>query len=198
MRGGTAVAELLAGDQNPSGKLAISFARHVGQQPVFYSQVRGQHGDRYADLDQEPLFPFGHGLSYTRYSYSGLRFAAATLRAGQPLEAQVELANEGSRDGVEIVQAYVSDEVTSCTWVDRRLVAFERVALAAGERKTVRLFIPHEALALVNAHGREVVEPGAFELQVGPSSRPDALLRAAFRVEGEPFSLASIPGVVEG
>jgi beta-glucosidase len=197
MRGGTALAELLAGDLNPSGKLTVSFARHVGQQPVFYAQVRGQHGDRYADLDQEPLFPFGHGLSYTRYAYSGLRLASAALQPGQPVEAEVEVANVGARDGVEIVQGYVSDEVTSCTWVERRLVAFARVALAAGERKTVRLVIPHEALALVDARGREVVEPGAFELQVGPSSRPSALLRAPFRVEGEAFSLASIPGLAE-
>jgi beta-glucosidase len=199
MRGGAALAELLAGDLNPSGKLTISFAKHVGQQPIFYSQVRGQHGERYADLeDQEPLFAFGHGLSYTRYAYSGLRLAAATLKSGQPVEAEVEVANVGDRDGVEIVQAYVSDEVTSCTWVDRRLVAFERVPLAAGERRTVRLVIPHAQLALVNAHGREVVEPGGFELQVGPSSRPSVLLRASFRVEGEAFSLASIPGVAEG
>jgi beta-glucosidase len=197
MRGGTAVAELLAGDFNPSGKLTLSFARHAGQQPVFYSQVRGQHGDRYADLDQQPLFPFGHGLSYTRYAYSGLRLARTTLAAGQPVEAEVEVANVGGRDGVEIVQAYVSDAVTSCTWVDRRLVAFERVALAAGERKTIRFVIPHEALALVNAHGREVVEPGEFELQVGPSSRSADLLRATFRVEGEAFSLASLPGVAD-
>ncbi len=195
MRGGTALAEILAGDVNPSGKLTISFAKHVGQQPVFYGQVRGQHGDRYADLDQEPLFPFGHGLSYTRYAYSGLRLAASEIDEGQALEAEVEVTNVGSRDGVEIVQAYVSDEVTSCTWVDRRLVAFERVTLAAGERKTVRFRIPYEALTLVNAHEREVVEPGAFELQVGPSSRPATLLRAAFRVKGDPFSLAAIPGV---
>lgn len=197
MRGGTALAELLAGDLNPSGKLTISFAKHVGQQPVFYSQVRGQHGVRYADLDQEPLFAFGHGLSYTRYAYANLRLTATTLSAGQPVEAEVEVANVGDRDGVEIVQAYVADEVTSCTWVDRRLVAFERVALAAGERKIVRLVIPHDALALVNAHGQEVVEPGAFELQVGPSSRPSQLLRARFEVEGEAFSLAAIPGVAE-
>jgi beta-glucosidase len=197
MRGGTALAELLAGDLNPSGKLTVSFARHVGQQPAFYSQVRGQHGDRYADLDQEPVFPFGYGLSYTRYAYSDLRLTATTLAAGQAVEAQVEVTNVGDRDGVEIVQAYLTDEVTSCTWVDRRLVAFERVALAAGERRTVRLVVPHEALAIVDAHGREVVEPGGFELQVGPSSRRAELLRAPFRVEGEAFSLAAIPGVAE-
>ncbi len=196
MRGGTALAELLAGDLNPCGKLTISFAKHVGQQPVFYSQVRGQHGDCYADLDQQPQFPFGHGLSYTRYAYSNLRLAAARLKPGQPIEAHVDIANVGARDGAEIVQSYVSDLVTSCTWVDRRLVAFERVALAAGERRTVRIVVPYEALALVNAHGLEVVEPGAFELQVGPSSEPSTLLRALFEVEGEAFSLAAIPGMV--
>jgi beta-glucosidase len=82
MQGGQAFAELIFGDQNPSGKLPISIPRHVGQQPVFYSQVRGQHGGRYADLSQEPLFPFGFGLSYTAFAYSNLRVTTPRLGPG--------------------------------------------------------------------------------------------------------------------
>jgi beta-glucosidase len=195
MRGGQALAELLFGDYSPSGKLTISYPRHVGQQPLFYSQVRGQHGDSYADMTQEPLFPFGHGLSYTRFSYSALTVRTPLVSDGQPVELEVQLTNEGPRAGTEIVQVYVSDLVTSATWVNRSLVAFERVTLAAGEKRAVRLFVPHERLSLLNAYEQRVVEPGEFELRVGGSSALHGLLRGKFRVVGDEFSFESIPGV---
>lgn len=195
MRGGQALAELLFGDYSPTGKLTISYPRHVGQQPIFYSQVRGQHGDCYADLTQEPLFPFGHGLSYTHFSYDALTVRTPVVGDGQPVELEVELTNEGPRAGTEIVQVYVSDLVTSTTWLNRSLVAFERVTLAAGEKRAVRLFVPHERLSLVNAYEQRVVEPGEFELQVGGSSALRGLLRGKFRVAGDEFSFESIPGV---
>jgi beta-glucosidase len=195
MRGGQALAELLFGDYSPSGKLTISYPRHVGQQPLFYSQVRGQHGDRYADLTQEPLFPFGHGLSYTRFAYGELSVRTPVVNDGQAIELEVELTNEGARTGTEIVQVYVSDLVTSTTWVNRSLVAFERVTLAAGEKRAVRLFVPYERLSLVNAYEKRVVEPGEFELLVGGSSALHGLRRGKFRVAGNEFSFDSIPGV---
>ena len=196
MRGGQALAELLFGDYSPTGKLTISYPRHVGQQPLFYSQVRGQHGDRYADLTQEPLFPFGHGLSYTRFAYGALSVRTPVVSHGQPIELEVELTNEGARTGTEIVQVYVSDLVTSTTWVNRSLVAFARVTLAAGEKRAVRLFVPHERLSLVNAYEKRVVEAGEFELLVGGSCALHGLLRGKFRVAGSEFSFDSIPGVV--
>jgi beta-glucosidase len=195
MEGGRALAEALFGDINPSGKLTISYPRHVGQQPIFYSQVRGQHGDRYADLTQEPLFAFGHGLSYTRFGYRNLRIVTPLVHEGQAVELEVELTNEGQRDGTEIVQVYVSDLVTSVTWVNQSLVAFERVTLAAGEKRAVRLFVPYERLSLVNAFEQRVVEPGEFELRVGGSSSLTGCLRAKFRVAGDDFTFESIPGV---
>jgi beta-glucosidase len=196
MEGGTALAEILFGEQNPCGKLTISHPRHVGQQPTFYGQVRGQHGDRYADLTQEPLFPFGHGLSYTRFGYRNLRVRTPLVRAGQAVELEVELSNEGERAGTEVVQVYVVDEVTSVTWVNQSLVAFQRVSLAPGEKRTLRFFIPYERLSLVNAHGQRVVEPGAFEVLVGGSSARSALQqRATFQVDGTAFSYEAIPGV---
>ncbi len=196
MQGGVAVAELLFGELNPSGKLPISFPRHVGQQPIYYSQVRGQHGDRYADLTQEPLFPFGFGLSYTTYEYSNLRVLTPALSPGSALELEVDVQNMGLCAGAEIVQVYVSDLITSVTWIDRSLVAFRRLELSPGEKQTLCFSVPYERLALVDAHEQRVVEPGAFEVSVGPSSSRAELLSARFRVEGDGFSYNRIPGVV--
>jgi beta-glucosidase len=195
MAGGTALAEILFGEQNPCGKLTISHPRHVGQQPIFYSQVRGQHGDRYADLTQEPLFAFGHGLSYTQFRYQSLMLRTPRVHAGQAVELEVQLTNAGTRAGTEVVQVYLSDLVTSVTWVNQALVAFERVTLEPGETRTLRVFIPHERLSLVNAYEQRVVEPGEFELLVGGTSQRAQLLRATFHVEGPAFSFDSIPGV---
>ena len=183
MQGGRALAEALFGQLNPSGKLTISIPVHVGQQPVFYSQVRGQHGDCYADLTQEPLFPFGHGLSYTHYHYSNPRLAAPTLARGASAAVSVDVENTGPRAGDEIVQVYVSDVVTSATWVNKALKGFARVHLEAGEKKTVTIHLPWEAFQIVNAAGQPVVEPGAFEILVGPSSRDADLLKVNLTVE---------------
>ena len=183
MEGGRALAEAIFGQLNPSGKLTISIPVHVGQQPVFYSQVRGQHGNRYADLTQEPLFPFGHGLSYTQYRYSNLRLAAPTLGRGQAAVVTVDLENAGARAGDEIVQVYVADVVTSATWVNKALKSFARVHLAPGEKKTLRFELPWEAFQIVDAEGRNVVEPGEFEILVGPSSRDRELLKATMQIE---------------
>jgi beta-glucosidase len=195
MQGGTALAEILCGDEAPSGKLTISHPRHVGQQPIFYSQVRGQHGDRYADLTQEPLYRFGHGLTYTRFVYRNLQVRTPLVHAGQDVELEVELVNDGSRTGTEVVQVYVSDLVTSVTWVNQALVAFQRVTLEPGQRRAVRLLVPYERLSLVNASEERVVEPGEFELWVGGSSARADLLRGSFRVSGDAFSFENIPGV---
>jgi beta-glucosidase len=183
MEGGRALAEALFGQLNPSGKLTISIPVHVGQQPVFYSQVRGQHGDRYADLTQEPLFPFGHGLSYTQYRYSNLKIATPTLARGQAETVSVDVENSGHREGDEIVEVYVTDVVTSVTWVNKALKGFTRVHLAPGEKKTVQVSLPWESFQIVDAEGRSVVEPGAFEIRVGPSSRDRDLLKATLAVQ---------------
>jgi beta-glucosidase len=182
MEGGRALAEALFGLLNPSGKVTVSFPVHVGQQPVFYSQVRGQHGDRYADLIQEPLFRFGHGLSYTKYAYSNLRLASPNLTLGETAKVFVDVQNVGQREGVEIVQVYVSDLVTSATWVNKTLKGFARVHLAPGEKKTVQVSLPWEAFQMVDAEGHSVVEPGEFEILVGPSSRDRDLLRAKLMI----------------
>jgi beta-glucosidase len=181
--GGRALVEALFGQLNPSGKLTISIPVHVGQQPVYYSQVRCQHGDRYADLTQEPLFPFGHGLSYTQYRYSNLKLATPKLSVGQAAKVSVEVENTGQRAGEEIVQVYVTDVVTSATWVNKALKGFKKVYLETGEKKTVRFELHWEAFQIVDAEGRNVVEPGEFEILVGSSSRDSDLLKATLFAE---------------
>ncbi len=184
MQGGVALAEALFGQLNPSGKLTISIPVHVGQQPVFYNQVRGQHGERYADLTQEPLFPFGHGLSYTQYRYSNLRLDAPVLARGQAATGSVDVENTGQVAGDEIVQVYVSDTVTSVTWVNKALKGFARVHLLPGQKQTVPFTLPWKAFQIVDAAAQYVVEPGEFEILVGPSSRDGELLRALVRIDG--------------
>jgi beta-glucosidase len=180
MRGGRALAELLLGLIEPSGRLPVTIPRHVGQQPVYYNQLRGQHGDRYADLTQDPQFAFGEGLSYTRVSYSDLRVHTPRLGAEDTVRASVRLANEGLRAARETVQVYIRDLVTSTTWADKELKTHRQVDLAPGESVELTLELPASECTLVDADGRRVVEPGDFDLLVGPSSRDADLLSARF------------------
>lgn len=182
MQGGRAIAELIAGEIEPSGRLPISFARHVGQQPTYYNQIRGQHGDRYADLTQSPAWAFGEGLSYTTVSYSDLALEESSVTASGTLVAHVTVANTGDRPVRETVQVYVRDEITSVSWTDKELKAFRQVDLAPGASARVRLELPVAECTIVDAAGSRVVEPGAFALLVGPSSRDEVLLAAPFTV----------------
>lgn len=184
MEGGRALAEVLLGLVEPSGRLPISFARHAGQQPTYYNQIRGQHGDRYADLTQEPAFVFGEGLSYTTVEYRDLEVLTPEVGADDVLRARVVVANTGARPVREVVQAYVSDVVTSASWADKELKAYRVVELAPGEAATVTVELSVADCSIVDARGARVVEPGAFELLVGRSSRDADLLRAGFTVRG--------------
>lgn len=182
MKGGQALAELLFGDIEPVGRLPISFARHVGQQPIYYTQIRGQHGTRYADLTQSPAWAFGEGRSYTTVTYSGLVLDADELSANDTVVARVTVTNTGQRPARETVQAYIRDEVTSASWADRELKAFTQVWVQPGESVEVEVRVPVDDCTIVDARGVRVVEPGAFTLLVGPSSRPEDLLAASFNV----------------
>lgn len=180
MRGGQAVAELVLGLIEPSGRLPLTVPRHVGQQPVYYNQVRGQHGDRYADLTQEPLFAFGEGLSYSTIEYTDLAILDEVVALDGVIHAEVTVSNTGTRPVLETVQAYITDLVTSVTWAERELKAWRQVTVPPGDSVRIRLAIPAAACSLVDAEGRRIVEPGAFDLLVGPNSRAAALLRARF------------------
>jgi beta-glucosidase len=182
MQGGRAIAELLLGLIEPSGRLPLSFARHVGQQPVYYNQVRGQHGDRYADLTQDPLFPFGHGLSYTGIAYTDLAIEQPAVTIHDTVVATVRLTNAGHRPARETVQAYISDTVTSVTWADQELKAFTQVEIAPGQSLVVTLQIAARDCSLVTAENARLVEPGDFELRVGPTSQRSRQLTAQFQI----------------
>ena len=182
MRGGLAIGELIFGEIEPSGRQPISFVRHIGQQPIFYNQIRGQHGHRYADLTQDPLFAFGEGLSYTTVDYRDLKIVNTNLGVNDTIHAQITLENTGSRPARETVQVYVSDLVTSVTWAEKELKAYKQVDVQPGETIIVDLELPVSECTLVNAQAQRVVEAGEFDLLVGRSSRSRDLQAARFTV----------------
>lgn len=182
MQGGRAIAELITGAIEPTGRLPISFARHAGQQPTYYNQIRGQHGDRYADLTQSPAWAFGEGRSYTTVAYDDLVIEETSLAESDTIAAHVTVTNTGERPTIETVQVYVRDAVTSVSWADRELKTYRQVALEPGESMRVRIELPVAACTIVDAAGTRVVESGEFELLVGPSSRDEVLLAAGFTV----------------
>ena len=168
--GGTAVAEVLFGDANPGGKLPITFPRTVGQIPAYYyhkpSARRG-----YLFSSKEPLFPFGHGLSYTSFAYSNLRLDRSRITADESALLSVEVSNSGSRAGDEVVQLYIHDVLSE--WTPRPvklLKGFQRIHLQPGETRTVTFSIGRAQLQFLGLEMQPVVEPGLFELMVGGSS----------------------------
>lgn len=182
MAGGQAVAEVLAGVVNPSGRLPVSVPYHVGQQPVYYSQVRGQHGDRYADFTQSPHFAFGEGLSFTTFRLSELSLTPPSETRNGVIHCEVTVTNTGERAGKCVVQLYLSDWVTSATWVQKELKDFQKPMLDAGESKRLRFCLPVSACSIVNADGVRVVEPGEFEVEMALSSRDSEALRHRFHL----------------
>lgn len=180
---GTAVADVLFGDVNPSGKLSITIPRNVGQLPVYYYQKpTGKRG--YLFANKEPLFVFGHGLSYTSYKYGNLHITPdKTGPAGQTTVA-VDVINTGRMAGDEIVQLYIRDEVSSVTRPIKELKDFRRVHLDPGQTKTVQFVITPDKLSFLNADMRRVVEPGLFSIMVGPSSSSDKQLTVKLEIIG--------------
>jgi beta-glucosidase len=167
--GGTAIAEILFGVTNPSGKLPITFPRNVGQVPAYYyHKPTARRG--YVLSNHAPLFPFGHGLSYTTFRYDHLRVEPSRIAAGERAQVVVDVTNTGERAGVEIVQLYVHDQVGSVTRPVKELRGFERVALEPGETRTVTFALGPEHLSFLNASMARVVEPGFFDIMVGGSS----------------------------
>jgi beta-glucosidase len=170
--GGRAIADVLFGATNPSGRLPLSIPRSVGQVPIYFRHRAGGgraafHGD-YSDSPTTPLFPFGHGRSYTSFAYDRLEVSASTTR--DVLEVAANVRNTGAHAGDEVVQLYVRDEVASVARPDRQLVGFARVSLSPGERRRVRFRVHPSRLAFYDPAMRFVVEPGAFHILVGASS----------------------------
>jgi beta-glucosidase len=188
--GGPALAKLLLGRATPSGKLAVTFPRTVGQVPIYYAHLNtGRpaaenelgiplgnpvepkgYTSKYIDVDFTPEYPFGYGLSYTTFEYSNLRLSSPEIHAGQTLTASADVANRGSREGTEVVQLYIHKVVASVAQPVRLLKGFRRLHLKPGEKSTVRFVIGSAELSIYNDRLQFVAEPGAFRVWIAPDS----------------------------
>jgi beta-glucosidase len=169
--GGNAVADLLTGDVNPSGKLPITFPVHESQLPLVYNHKPTGRGDDYHNLSGLPLFPFGYGLSYTSFSYSDIQLSSPVLKAGTTVEVSCTIKNTGSRKGAEVVQLYVRDELASVARPVMELKGFNKISLEPGEYKRITFTITPDMLAMFNEQGQRFTEPGMFRIMIGSSSR---------------------------
>ena len=167
--GGTAAADVLFGDVNPGGKLPITFPRSVGDLPDFYNH-KPSANRTYAFSTRKPLFPFGFGLSYTTFGFENMRVEPSQIVSGGTAKVRVDIANIGSREGDEVPQLYVHQRVASVTRPVMQLKGFQRVTLKPGEKKTIEFSITPDMLSMLNVDMHRVVEPGVFDLMVGPSS----------------------------
>jgi beta-glucosidase len=170
MLGGRATARAIFGQINPSGRLTISIPRHVGQLPVYYQRIRGQHQQTYADILESPAYAFGYGLSYSQISYDSAKVDKLNYKIGENITVTIAVTNHGIMDAVEIIQVYVADLVTSATWAEIELKGFVRQFIAAGKTVIANVIIPVEELSIVDRKGNRVVEPGDFEMRVGKAS----------------------------
>jgi len=199
-RGGQAVARILFGDDNPSGRLAITVPRSVGQLPVYYDYKPSKaywlsrgwtHVPGYADMPGTPLYPFGYGLSYTEFKYSNLRIEPVQIYTGGNARVSVDVENTGKLAGVETVQLYLHERFAPVATPVKQLRGFERVALSPGEKKNVTFTLGPEDLQLLNSHMRWVVVPGTFDVMIGKSSA-DIAVQGSLQVKATGSESASM------
>jgi beta-glucosidase len=193
--GGHAVADVLFGDYNPSGKLPVTFPRTVGQVPIHYDMKNtgrpielgakdAKYVSRYLNTPNTPLYRFGHGLSYTTFGYSPVTLSAKSMEAGGSITASATITNTGSRAGEEVVQLYVRDLVGSVTRPVQELKGFEKIALAPGQSRTVTFTIRPEDLAFTRVDMSHGWEPGQYRLWIAPSSGSEASTPVEFSITG--------------
>ena len=184
-QGGNAVAEVLFGDYNPSGRLSITVPRHAGQLPVYYNYnpsktSRVRRG--YVDMSGKPLFEFGYGLSYTKFEYSNLQITPQKTGPAGTRYVSVDVKNVGDRKGQEVVQLYINDIISSVSTPVKELEGFEKITLEPGEKKTVKFTLTPYQLSLLDRNMNRVVKPGTFKIMVGASSE-DIRLKGSFECE---------------
>jgi len=193
--GGHAIADILFGDVNPSGRLPVSLPRSVGQMPLFYNHKpsggRTNWRTHYVDSPATPLYPFGHGLSYTRFEYSDLQLDTDEIAADGSLALSCRVTNVGERAGDEVVQVYLHDVVASCSRPVKQLTGFARIPLEPGEGAKITFDVDMSQLALWNPEMEFVVEPGDVDVMIGASSE-DIRSRKTFRISGESRSLRMV------
>jgi beta-glucosidase len=179
---GSAIADVLFGDVNPSGKLTTTFPQNIGQVPIYYSHKNTgrplaegkwfqKFRSNYLDVSNDPVYPFGYGLSYTTFSYSDVKLSGTTINGNQTLTASVTVTNSGSRAGKEVVQLYIRDMVGSITRPVKELKGFKKIDLRAGESRNVSFTISVNDLKFYNADLKYVAEPGDFKVFIGGNSR---------------------------
>jgi beta-glucosidase len=191
--GGTAIADTLFGDYNPAGRLPVTFYKSVEQLPPFENYH--MDGRTYRFFKGEPLYPFGHGLSYTRFKYSGFSVSSPRLSAADEVTVSATVENAGSRAGEEVVQLYLTDLAASVRVPIRSLAGIERVFLKPGERRVISFTIEPRQLAVITDDGRTVVEPGDFKVAIGgkqPGFAGTADAATTGYVEGH-FSVTGAP-----
>ena len=179
--GGNAIADILFGDHNPSAKLPISFPRSAGQIPTYYNALRigrpytpgkpGNYTSQYFEEEQGALYPFGFGLSFSKFTLTDLKLSATRIKRGQSLTAEATLTNTGSFEGANVVQLYIADPYASIARPVKELKGFQKVTLKAGESRVVRFEIGPDQLKFVNGELKEVMESGQFDVQLGLDSR---------------------------
>ncbi|SNR34303.1 beta-glucosidase BglX [Flavobacterium sp. ov086] len=187
---GNAVAQVLYGDYNPSGKLPMSFPRNVGQVPIYYNKYstgrpidvdKNVFWSHYTDVAKTPQFPFGFGLSYTRFDYKNLKLNKSAFAKGENVQVSIEVTNSGNYDGKEVVQLYIHDEYASIVRPIKELKGFELVNLKKGETKTINFTLTDKELGFYDNEGNYLVEPGTFKIMVGGSS--DKGLTSGFEIK---------------
>ncbi|HTM98025.1 MAG TPA: glycoside hydrolase family 3 C-terminal domain-containing protein [Pedobacter sp.] len=179
---GNAIADVLFGKVNPSGKLTATFPQNIGQIPLYYAHKNTgrplaegkwftKFRSNYLDVNNDPLYPFGFGLSYTTFNFSDIKLSSATLAKGKTITATVTLTNTGKYDGKEVVQLYLRDMVASITRPVKELKGFQKVSLKAGESKEITFTIAESDLKFYNSELKFVSEPGDFKIFIGPNVR---------------------------
>jgi beta-glucosidase len=185
--GGTAIADILTGRVNPGGRLPVSLPREQGQMPLYYahkpSGQRSQFWGDYADISCKPLFPFGYGLSYSTFTYSEGALDTPEIAPDGQLRVSIIIANDGPRDGDEVVQLYLRDKAGSVTRPVKELKGFARVALRVGEKRRVTFTLDMSQAAFHGGDMKFAVEPGEMEIMIGASSE-DIRYRVDFRIVG--------------
>lgn len=166
---GQAVADVLVGEVNPSGKLPVSIARSVGHLPAYYNYKPSSRRNYHFE-SPKPLYPFGHGLSYTTFKVGAPKLSGTKVKASESVSVSVEVSNTGNREGAEVVQLYIRDQVSSVTRPIKELKGFEKVSLKPGETRTLQFTLGPNELGMYNADMKWVVEPGDFDIMVGNSS----------------------------